>query len=983
MGRGPEAAHARLTQVDTRVTAVGDSPSPDPYLPPESEGDSLPAVHDPLVKADSAPPSPPAMRTADGRRICPRCRHPFQSDAKFRKHIEKASCKVSGPRGPHRCGTCDTLSYSWPRHLEHLNSHSPIPWICRVCLRQSSDGQEPPDHAASCRKAPKFNCKHCATRVASQQLLSEHERRCAFGAQQPWQCRLCLRLVPASCGELRHEICCPGYVTTDWSCSTCGCRIARSTPLRKHTPAECPGYWLATDAQDASSSMPSSDEADSTPRPTNTGGDDATPRRYPTRSKAANAMNPLRTRSLASSALFTADPLAGQSPSHAVDLTGADSAPVSPVGQRTAVTPVPDDEPSASLPWTSDDADIDPSAASLLGAPIPPTNQVPVPTRPPVETLREDLWEPTPPELGADRPAQQGVEWLKRRARDLGLARQSPQRRPNTDYPFPAFDPTDEPATPNVRLRKDAWAALLRGYPDPELARNICGIISHGACLGYDGPLREPDDASRGRHINHSLSADALDSLRAQLKHSLQEGYTRPATAGEDIIWSPIGAVEKKGGKYRMINDLSWPYDTPNVKFKNRPSVNGGINFPPGTLNYATLDRLLANIAFHDSSADFVVWKLDLKDAYRHIPVGRKDARLLGFSLDKSTFVDCVLNFGGRSSPFIFNYFAEALHWILASFGLEDDVIHAVIDHYLDDFFGLVPRDKGVPILNFVAHVCTFLGLAPARQKSVVADCVEVLGVVIDPVSRSAWVPESKLQRARFSINDVLDNGKVSPTDAMSLAGRLHDISRVCRVGRAFTRAIHDWLSANQGPRRGPLPISRALDADLRWWRHMIRSGVGALLLHKPLAAIDIWTDAATSGQLGGHLGPRESPLATFSSPIPQGFKGADILTLETMALHCAFARWAGDVSDHIVSCHVDNVSLAWGLVKGSTRSRSAQAWLRRIFSIVHHYRISLLVTWVPSDENVLADALSRPSASLHPLEQHDGFAYHLPDPDA
>ncbi|KAJ7302883.1 hypothetical protein DFH08DRAFT_722579, partial [Mycena albidolilacea] len=50
---------------------------------------------------------------------------------------------------------------------------------------------------------------------------------------------------------------------------------------------------------------------------------------------------------------------------------------------------------------------------------------------------------------------------------------------------------------------------------------------------------------------------------------------------------------------------------------------------------------------------------------FRHIPVRRADWHLLGFTWDNKYFYDLVLGFVCRSVSYIFNLFAEALHWIL------------------------------------------------------------------------------------------------------------------------------------------------------------------------------------------------------------------------------------------------------------------------------------------------------------------------------
>jgi hypothetical protein len=57
--------------------------------------------------------------------------------------------------------------------------------------------------------------------------------------------------------------------------------------------------------------------------------------------------------------------------------------------------------------------------------------------------------------------------------------------------------------------------------------------------------------------------------------------------------------------------------------------------------------------------------KLDLKEAFRHIPIRAADWHLLGIDWGSRFYYLLVLVFGLKSAPYIFNLFAEALHWII------------------------------------------------------------------------------------------------------------------------------------------------------------------------------------------------------------------------------------------------------------------------------------------------------------------------------
>jgi hypothetical protein len=74
-----------------------------------------------------------------------------------------------------------------------------------------------------------------------------------------------------------------------------------------------------------------------------------------------------------------------------------------------------------------------------------------------------------------------------------------------------------------------------------------------------------------------------------------------------------------------------------------------------------------------------LIVKLDLKEAFRHIPICCANWHHLGFTWD-CRFYFLLLTFGLHSRPYILNLFAEALHWIIQQH------IPSYLLHYLDNF---------------------------------------------------------------------------------------------------------------------------------------------------------------------------------------------------------------------------------------------------------------------------------------------------------
>ena len=109
---------------------------------------------------------------------------------------------------------------------------------------------------------------------------------------------------------------------------------------------------------------------------------------------------------------------------------------------------------------------------------------------------------------------------------------------------------------------------------------------------------------------------------------------------------SPFGVIPKrqKPGKWRLILDLSSPEGF---------SVNDGISKETSSLRYTTTDDVVEAIL--KSGKGSLMAKLDIKQAYRNIPVYPQDRLLLGMSWGGRIYVDKTLPFGLRSAPLLFS----------------------------------------------------------------------------------------------------------------------------------------------------------------------------------------------------------------------------------------------------------------------------------------------------------------------------------------
>ena len=102
------------------------------------------------------------------------------------------------------------------------------------------------------------------------------------------------------------------------------------------------------------------------------------------------------------------------------------------------------------------------------------------------------------------------------------------------------------------------------------------------------------------------------------------------------------------------------------------------------TFTYCTVDDAYTIINKLGQGA--LLSKIDLKNAFRLMPVRQEDWNLLGIHWKSKYYIDTCLPFGLRSAPFLFNRLADAIHWILQN----NYEVHHLL-HYLDDFLTVGP----------------------------------------------------------------------------------------------------------------------------------------------------------------------------------------------------------------------------------------------------------------------------------------------------
>lgn len=321
-----------------------------------------------------------------------------------------------------------------------------------------------------------------------------------------------------------------------------------------------------------------------------------------------------------------------------------------------------------------------------------------------------------------------------------------------------------------------AWAHFLADYPDRIFLESLLHVIDYGAAIGYTGPYpSSPNCANLKTALEHPEVIESdINTLASNGR--IQGPFTNSPHPFFHV--SPLSTVSKKRNpnKHRVINHLSWPAGS---------SVNDGIPDSEASIIYESITYTINTIRC--SGRGSLLAKHDLKDTFRHIPLNHRDRFLIGCNWHGELYDYMVLIFGLHSAPYIFNLFAEALHWIIQRH------IPALIKHYLDNFLTIFPPATTPHIATaateWVQGLGTVLGLTFQPDKTVwPIITLEFLGNELDTLAMEARLPEDKLTYLRDLLTAWHAKKTCSLTQLQELIGFLYFASQVIPYSRTFLR---------------------------------------------------------------------------------------------------------------------------------------------------------------------------------------------------
>jgi hypothetical protein len=273
----------------------------------------------------------------------------------------------------------------------------------------------------------------------------------------------------------------------------------------------------------------------------------------------------------------------------------------------------------------------------------------------------------------------------------------------------------------------------LSDYDD----RNVCEYLEFGWPINLEQDLnREALVNNHKGAVDYERDVDNFLMQEVEQMRVLGPFVDSPFEAG--VVVSPLNSREKKDTtERRIILDLTYP---------GVDSVNMGIpkdeyRGEKIVLKYPTVDDF--GMLIRKKGVGCVLFKRDLKKAYRQIPVDPRDIPKLAYRWKGKLYMDRVLSMGLRSAAYICQRVTNCIMYIFQQEGYDGVV-------YLDDFAGVAKGSEGEMAFKRLGALLAELGLRESTVKACSPSTrMMFLGITFDTERMIMQVTEERMRDVR------------------------------------------------------------------------------------------------------------------------------------------------------------------------------------------------------------------------------------------
>ena len=489
------------------------------------------------------------------------------------------------------------------------------------------------------------------------------------------------------------------------------------------------------------------------------------------------------------------------------------------------------------------------------------------------------------------------------------------------------------------------WRELLSDYND----NIVCDFLEFGFPLDFDKSVQ----LSINERRNHKGARDYPEFVDQYLHSEVEKlriaGPFKTNPLSIPIIVSPLNSVPKRcSDERRVIVDLSWPL--------GKGSVNSGISKEfylqeKIESHYASVEEVCQMVLRIGPGA--MIYKRDLRQAYRQFPVDPADYYLLGYFWKESYYFDTVLAMGQRNAGVGCSRVTNAVMFIHAKHGHHGT-------SYLDDLIGVSEPCFATAAYDDLGNLLHQLGLVENIPKACPPAVKQtVLGVLVNTETMTISVTDERMSEINILLGKWREKKTCNKKELRSIVGKLAYISKCVRQSRIFLNRLLEVLRSVDWKEKTRIRLSAEFHKEIRWWSLFMDSFNGVAFIPST-----IWLEPdvsfATDSCLDGCGGICEHEF--FHTKFPKFILDQDlpIHKLEFLAVLLGARIWGPNFRGLKLRIFCDNQAVVDVINSSKTKDPFMATCLRELWLVVSTNEFELRAVHLPGEENRVADWLSR-----------------------
>lgn len=431
---------------------------------------------------------------------------------------------------------------------------------------------------------------------------------------------------------------------------------------------------------------------------------------------------------------------------------------------------------------------------------------------------------------------------------------------------------------------------------------------------------------------NPHYSPNEKQTIGNIIRELLKEDVISVVNPCEDQFISSIFVIPKHDGNHRLIINLK--------------SLNEFIKMSHFKIeDHRTVSRLMTCNCFMS--------KIDISNAYYHIPIKQAHRKYLRFRFEGSLFEYNVLPFGLNCAPLIFT---KVLKPVISK--LREKGYLSVA--YLDDILLLGKSQKECKDnVRRTVELFEYLGFLINYKKSNLSPShiCQYLGLVYNATTMRVSLPSEKRVKINALLRKFSTVKHCKIREFVKFIGSLVSATPAIKYSflhtKLFERERYLALLTSKNNYDAKMYLPSSLSTDFSWWISKIFNGTNEIRIDK--YQVEVYTDASKSG-----WGVYWNSKTTFGFWSEEE-KNLHINLLELWAVYFGLKCLGNEYSGCNILCRVDNTTAVSVINRmGSVRFQNLNKLARMIWEWCQERDIYVFASYINTKDNIYADKASR-----------------------